>query len=160
MGALFSPCRTWRYALTRELDGDGRVAFVGLNPSTGDEARDDPTIRRCLGFARDWGFARLDVVNLYALRTTDPRTLWNAGDPVGPENDRILARVLGDADLVVAAWGVHARQERLRDVACILGRLQLHALGVTKAGAPRHPLYVRAGVRPSLYGNPLRTIVQ
>ena len=125
--------------------------FVGLNPSTADEARDDPTIRRCVGFARDWGFARLDVVNLYAFRSTDPRALWRAGDPVGPENDLVLAHVLGRADFVLAAWGVHARQERVRDVASILGRLRLHALGVTNAGAPRHPLYVRADARPSLY---------
>lgn len=149
--ALFSPCGTWRYALTRELGGRRTVAFVGLNPSTADETRDDPTIRRCIGFARSWGFARLDVVNLYAFRATRPRDLWLADDPVGPENDDVLARALADADLVVAAWGIGARRERLADVAGLLAQRTLHALGVTKAGAPRHPLYVPADVRPSVY---------
>jgi hypothetical protein len=145
--ALFSDCRTWRYSLTRELGGAGTVAFVGLNPSTADERADDPTIRRCIGFARHWGYARLDVVNVYALRATDPRALRTADDPVGPENDRVLGEVLDEADLVVAAWGVHARRNRVQQLATILARVPLHALGVTKEGAPRHPLYVRADAR-------------
>jgi hypothetical protein len=149
--ALFSECRTWRYALARELGGVGTVAFVGLNPSTADEAKDDPTIRRCIGFARDWGFGRLEVVNVYAFRAGDPRDLRRAGDPVGPENDRVLARVLDGAELVVAAWGVHARADRLAELDAVLGGRPLHALGVTKNGAPRHPLYLRADVRPTPY---------
>src|SRR5919204_4199606 len=104
----FSECRTWRYSLTRGLDGsDGTVAFVGLNPSTADETTDDPTVRRCIGFAREWGFARVEVVNVYAFRARDPRELWRADDPVGPDNDRILAQVLDGAELVIAAWGMH-----------------------------------------------------
>jgi hypothetical protein len=151
--ALFSACRTWRYELARELAGAGTVAFVGLNPSTADEASDDPTIRRCIGFARGWGFARLEVVNLYAFCTTDPRELWRADDPVGPENDRILAEVFDGAELVIAAWGMHARAERLGELATVLGNRRLHALGVTKNGAPRHPLYVRADVQPWPYAH-------
>jgi hypothetical protein len=149
--ALFSPCRTWRYSLTRALDGEGTVAFVGLNPSTADETTDDPTVRRCVGFARGWGFARLEVVNLYAFRATNPRQLWRADDPVGPENDRVLASVVAGADLVVAAWGTQPRPGRLAELAGILGGRPLHALALTKDGAPRHPLYVRGDVRPSLY---------
>ena len=131
------------------------MVFVGLNPSTADEEADDPTIRRCVGFARDWGFARLDVVNIYAFRATDPRALWAADDPVGPENDRVLAQVVGSADLVVAAWGVQARRDRVRDLAGILARVPLYALGVAKEGAPRHPLYVRADAQPAPYEFPL-----
>jgi hypothetical protein len=149
--ALFSTCRTWRYVLTRELDGAGTVAFVGLNPSTADEANNDPTIRRCIGFARAWGFGRLEVVNVYAYRASEPRELWRADDPVGPENDRLLAQVLDGADLVIAAWGVHARPQRLAELAGLLDGTRLHALGVTKNGAPRHPLYLQSGVRPSPY---------
>jgi hypothetical protein len=153
MRARFSECRTWRYSLTRGLEGgDGTVvAFVGLNPSTADEAHDDPTVRRCIGFAREWGFARVEVVNVYAFRARDPRELWRADDPVGPDNDRILAQVLDRAELVIAAWGMHAPAERLDELAPVLDRRPLHALGVTKNGAPRHPLYLRADVRPSPY---------
>jgi hypothetical protein len=153
--ALFSECRTWRYALTREFEGAGTVAFVGLNPSTADEANDDPTIRRCIGFARDWGFARLAVVNVYAFRASDPRDLWRADDPVGPENDRVLAQVLHGAEVVIAAWGMHARADRLAELAPVLDGRRLHALGVTKNGAPRHPLYLSADLRPSPYVSPL-----
>ena len=149
--ASFSECRTWRYSLSRELAGDGVVAFAGLNPSTADEAHDDPTIRRCIGFAREWGFGRLDVVNLYAFRAGHPPDLWAAHDPVGPENDRVLAQVLDRAGLVIAAWGMHARADRLIELAAVLGGRPLHALGVTKNGAPRHPLYVRADARPTPY---------
>jgi hypothetical protein len=150
--ALFSTCRTWRYALTRELaDGAGTVAFVGLNPSTADDASDDPTIRRCIGFARDWGFARLEVVNVYALCASSPRDLWRADDPVGPENDRVLAQVLDGAELVIAAWGRHARADRLAQLAAVFDGRRLHALGVTKTGAPRHALYLRSDARPSPY---------
>jgi hypothetical protein len=145
--ALFSPCRTWRYSLSRQLSGAGTVAFIGLNPSTADETRDDPTIRRCLGFARDWGFALLEVVNVYGLRATDPRDLRRASDPVGPGNDRALSRALERADLVVAAWGVHARPERIAELRWAFGHVQLHALGLTRSGAPRHPLYLRADAK-------------
>jgi hypothetical protein len=141
---LFSPCRTWRYSLRRRLSGTGTVAFVGLNPSTADEARNDPTIRRCLGFARRWGFGLLEVVNVYGLCATEPRALWAAPDPVGPGNDRVLSAVVERADLVVAAWGVHARRARIAELEWAFEGVRLHALGFARDGAPRHPLYVRA----------------
>jgi hypothetical protein len=130
--------------LRRRLGGTGTVAFIGLNPSTADEGRDDPTIRRCLGFARRWGFGLLEVVNVYGLCATEPRALWDAPDPVGPENDRVLSAVLERADLVVAAWGVHARRERIAELRWALKDVEIHALGLTQGGAPRHPLYLPA----------------
>jgi hypothetical protein len=149
MSAYFSPCWTWRYSLTREpapQTGEGTVVFIGLNPSTADESRDDPTIRRCIGFARRWGFARLEVLNLFAFRATKPTALLDADDPVGPKNDSTIATVLRAADLVVCAWGAFPNDERSAHV------LQLvavpHCLGVTKNGSPRHPLYVRASADP------------
>lgn len=125
------------------------MTFVGLNPSTADETQDDPTIRRCIGFARDWGYARLKMLNLYAYRATDPRELRHAPDPVGLENDHVLSVVFGGSDLIVAAWGSCADAER---VAKVMG-WPIHprvCLGLTKAGAPRHPLYVQrsASLRP------------
>lgn len=141
----------YRYSLTRDvapLDGDGTVTFVMLNPSTADAEQDDPTIRRCVGFARSWGFARLKVVNLYAYRATDPRDLYAyEGDRVGPENDCTIAKVVGGSDLVVCAWGANnanGRDEKVLDLIAAP-----HSLGLTKnGGKPRHPLYVRADTRP------------
>ena len=144
----------YRYSLTRwVLDGVARdrateagretCLFVMLNPSTADADRDDPTIRRCMRFTRDWGFARLKVVNLYALRATDPKALWLADDPVGPENDHNLALAFGMCDASIAAWGAHAKPERVAEVMAI-PMAPRYALGLTKHGAPRHPLYMRA----------------
>ena len=146
--AAFSRCGAYRYALWREWDDRGpTVLFIALNPSTADHRRDDPTIRRCIRFARDWGFGRLVVANLFAYRTPEPALLRIAESPVGPRNDRWLARLAADASLVLAAWGTHGdylgRADRVRS------RLQaLHCLGTTKGGLPRHPLYVRHDVCP------------
>ncbi len=147
--ALISDCQSYRYWLKRcwlhEPDvGDGCVLFVMLNPSTADAELNDPTIRRCIGFARSWGFVELMVANLYAFRATQPSDLWKASDPVGPENDQWLDQLAEDADQIVCAWGANARDDRIDD---FLRRMQtankpLFCLGTTKAGAPRHPLYI------------------
>lgn len=141
--ASFSQCGQYRYALWRQWDRGGpTVLFVGLNPSTADHMRDDPTVRRCIGFARDWGFGRLVVVNLFALRSTSPRALRRAPDPVGPRNDRWIARLAADAELVIAAWGALGNyRDRARLVTSTLS--DLYCLGRTRDGSPRHPLYVR-----------------
>lgn len=144
-GATFDLTRRYRYHLWREWDATlPVVAFVLLNPSTADARRDDPTIRRCLGFARAWGFGRLEVVNLFALRATDPAALRQADDPIGQRNDEHLRRAVRAADRVVAAWGnggrLHGRGD---EVMCRLGEPVV--LGWTKLGQPRHPLYVGGG---------------
>jgi hypothetical protein len=145
-GASISPCCQYRYTLTRRFSGDAREAlFIMLNPSTADAIQDDPTIRRCLGFAAREGCGQLTVVNLFAFRATRPEDLIKAADPVGPVNDRYLADQIRthreSGGLIVAAWGAHdfARM-RAREVA---KRGPFHCLGMTKAGDPRHPLYVR-----------------
>lgn len=146
----------YRYTLTRSDYGDApwlsmhepRLLWIMLNPSTADERQDDPTIRRVKAFTRRLGYSGLTVVNLYALRSTDPRGLWAADDPVGPANDRTIAdeafaAVTDDAP-IIAAWGANARPERVAQVLAIPHLApRLHCLGVTKAGAPRHPLYLR-----------------
>lgn len=140
---------TYRYTLQRGpwLTGQWTVLFVMLNPSTADDQRDDPTIRRCMGFAKTWGFQMMLVGNLYALRATDPHELHTAEDPIGPENDRWLARLVWEATETVVAWGAtpRPRPERAQHV---LDWLEAHGgpitcLGRTKDGSPRHPLYVR-----------------
>lgn len=104
-GAEFSPCRRYRYGLYRGWQlGTGFAMFVGLNPSTADETADDPTIRRCIAFARAWGYGALFMANLFAYRATNPTEMLAQADPVGPENDATLARLAAQADVVVAAW--------------------------------------------------------
>lgn len=139
----------YRYALTRRWSsGAATVVFMMLNPSTADASRDDPTIRRCAGFARREGASGLIVVNLYAFRATRPADLWTVSDPVGPDNDAVLASTLTEAASsewpVISAWGAHARPQRVRavtDIAQSCGA-RLLALGVTRNGSPRHPLYL------------------
>lgn len=145
--ASFSRCGRYRYALQRQLEasGQGAVLFVMLNPSTADACRDDPTIRRCIGFARRLGARRLLVGNLYAYRATLPRQLFAAEDPVGPGNDRWLRRMARQVDRIVVAWGAHAVPERVQRVGRLLAGVHsepLLALGLTVSGQPRHPLYL------------------
>jgi len=105
--AVFSPCRTWRYVLERVWwpRDQHRVPFLGLNPSTADEIEDDPTVRRCLGYAKQWGFGGMIMLNIFAFRATNPRVMKAAADPVGPDNDGCLTTVANRVTLVVAAWG-------------------------------------------------------
>jgi hypothetical protein len=147
-GAAFSPCGRYRYLLTRRLGNQRRTAtFILLNPSTADAERDDPTIRRCLGFARRWGCGRVFVLNLFALRATDPTELRRAADPVGPDNARWLAQVLRRArrGRIVCGWGIHgAHLSQDRTAMHLLAELRVRPLtfGMTKHGHPRHPLYL------------------
>jgi hypothetical protein len=125
--------------------------FVMLNPSTADETTDDPTIRRCIGFATDWGHAALTVVNLYSLRATRPADLFASRARLGADDDRVLLEHAERADFVLAAWGAHGtRDGRGAEVMSLLAKAQLtvHALGLTKNGQPRHPLYARRAARP------------
>ncbi|TMG72243.1 MAG: DUF1643 domain-containing protein [Chloroflexi bacterium] len=148
-GASFSRDRRYRYRLWRRWDAARPVvAFVMLNPSTADAARDDPTIRRCIGFARSWGYGRLEVVNLFAYRATDPRSLRHVPDPVGPANLRHLAAATARARLVIAAWGADPSANDAPARKRVLSRPELRCLGLTRSGAPRHPLYVPATARP------------
>lgn len=152
MEAKFSPCRRYRYELWRTWDDSAPCAvFIGLNPSTADETQDDPTIRRCMRFARDWGFGRLCMLNLFAIRETDPKKMMLAEDPVGKLNDATLNRMTVGARMVVAAWGVHGEHMNRGNAVRRMLTGRLHHLGLTKAGHPKHPLYLKASTRPSLW---------
>lgn len=149
MSAEISPCGQYRYTLTRPplapYPDRGTAAFCMLNPSTADATLDDPTIRRCRGFAERWGCNGITVVNLYALRSKDPRALWNHADPVGPMNDYWLRLVARECGGMVCAWGANAKPERVAQAVQALraAGAKLYCLGTTKDGHPRHPLYVR-----------------
>jgi hypothetical protein len=156
--ALLSADGAYRYTLTRRWgDRAPAVVWIMLNPSTADDAVDDPTIRRCVGFTRGWGYDAITVVNLYALRATDPDILRGAADPVGPDNDHTLsAHASAAVGLKVAAWGAHplaAGRARHLLARGVLPAAGLACLGVTAAGQPRHPLYVPAA-QPTRQWNP------
>jgi hypothetical protein len=143
----------YRYRLWRTLASggrSGRLLFVMLNPSTADATINDPTLRRCISFASDWGFGSLEVCNLFAYRATDPEVLARLPDPIGPENDRHLLAAAARAETIIAAWGGRGDLKgRAAQVKALLVCCRpLFCLGLTKGGAPRHPLYVRRGTAP------------
>ncbi len=146
--ALISACGLYRYSLIREWAPGDRLGFIMLNPSTADAKEDDATIRRCIGFARLWGYGGIVVGNLFALRSKDPAALREAVDAVGPVNDKMLVALSDEVKTLVAGWGAHPfAAERARKV-CGLLPDRLSCLGVTKAGHPKHPLYLRADTQP------------
>lgn len=156
--ATISSCGQYRYTLTRLWDEKKPGAlFIMLNPSTADASVDDPTIRRCVGFARAWDCGSVTVVNLFAFRATRPADLISLAksalaDAVGPDNDKHIRRALDDhngrGDYIVCAWGSHGSnpvlRARLKHVIYYLPLADLLCLDTTKNGDPRHPLYCRA----------------
>lgn len=154
--AMLDPTRSYRYDLMRTWGKPsfspsakvGACVFIMLNPSTADENLDDPTIRRCVGFAQAWGYRMLHAVNLFGLRATNPKALYAAADPVGPRNDFWIKEVTERAGVIVAAWGVHgAFNRRDRQVMDLLREKRVFCLGKTKHGAPRHPLYIKGDTK-------------
>lgn len=164
---VFSADRLFRYTLWREwpapepnlyYTADPHLAYypgkhheflmvVGLNPSTADETKDDPTIRRCIGFAKAWGFGALCMTNLFAYRATDPRKMMGYSNPIGAENDRWLTAIAREASLVIAAWGT--KGEFLGRDSEVLKLLDnLHCFRITTDGFPEHPLYMPADTMP------------
>jgi len=142
-GASFSDCRTWRYILWRTWDDRlPVVAFIGLNPSTADEMNDDPTVRRCCGFAKAWGFGGIYMLNLFAFRATDPKKMKEAPDPIGPENDIAISIHAFKAGKVVFCWGNHGAFMG-RGKAVMEKIHPAEVFGFTKQGEPKHPLYLR-----------------
>jgi hypothetical protein len=155
--ALLSPDGLYRYTLDRTWNPSrGWVAWVMLNPSTADGLADDATIRRCIGFTRAWGYGALRVVNLYALRSTEPDALWSHPDPVGPDNDHHLRLTAAGAARygfpIVAAWGAFPRADaRVEQVLKLPCMDRLSVLKLTKGGRPGHPLYLKGDLVPELW---------
>ena len=154
-GAIFSDCRTYRYVLWRVWDTSKPVmAVIGINPSTADETEDDPTIRRCISFAKAWGYGGLYMINLFAYRATDPKAMKASSNPVGSGNDAWIGHVLEKCNLILAAWGNHgsflSRDMDVKNLVIKQGK-QLKALAVNVSGQPKHPLYIKADTKPFYY---------
>jgi hypothetical protein len=143
--AWYSECGSWRYRLMRRWGAGAMLVAVLLNPSTATEAQDDATVARLVRRARAAGFSGVDLRNLFALRAREPAALRRAADPVGPGNGVVLAL---PGDPVLCGWGA-AGGARGQAVAAALraGGRRLLCLGLTRQGAPRHPLYVPASQR-------------
>jgi hypothetical protein len=164
--AVYSPGdpALYRYALTisnkgaiekpEEIGGPRFVAFVGLNPSTATEAKDDPTVKRCRRFADSWGFDGIVMLNAYAWRDTDPRKMKAAAEPVGVANDHFLRAAGATCGMVVLCWGNHADAGRVEELRVLFEGVEVKALRVTKSGAPEHPLYMPSAIVPAVYGFP------
>lgn len=152
--AEFSDDRRFRYKLWRAWDLNlPTLMFLMLNPSTADETEDDPTIRRCIGFAKRWGYGSLWIGNLWAFRATDPAELKAAWWPVGRQNDEAIRDMATASERIICAWGAHAEEMPGRGphvVNTVLGsqRNKLYCLDATKSGQPAHPLYLPANKKP------------
>lgn len=148
--AVISDCLRYRYRLYRSWSDGPFVVFLMFNPSTADAQEDDPTIRKCIGFAKRWGYPGITVVNLFALRSTDPKAIEKHlyADAVGIENDSQILTACTTAKQVVAAWGCgqHLKMHRdrpekvIKMIQSYYPDLELVCLGRSKDGSPRHPL--------------------
>ncbi len=150
--AELSNCRHYRYALWRTWDESKPYAMIiGLNPSTADEIKNDPTITRCINFAKSWGYGGVCMANLFAYRTSNPSDMKSQKYPIGTDNDIWLTKLAQDAGIVVAAWGNDGNHLN-RSSAVIEIIPNLHYLKMNLSGEPAHPLYLRAELTPIKMG--------
>lgn len=160
MIATFSQDRVYRYTLWRNWSvglftptgkPDRYVNFICLNPSTADEIHDDNTIRKCVKFAKTWGFGAMCVTNLFAYRSTDPKAMMLVDEPIGSENDYYLENIAKNADLVIAAWSQYGNhRNRATGVRTNLATIDMHYLRMGKGKDPQpwHPLYLPDVTKP------------
>lgn len=155
--AVFSPCRTWRYTLERYWDKSKPfVLFILLNPSTADEMQDDPTNRRGISFAKDWGYGGVIFCNLFAFRTAYPAELRKAVDDknVMLNNYRHVLYMAKKAGIVICAWGINGKHlDRGKYMLDLLSDrdIETYHMGLTKDGYPKHILYLKADTKPQLW---------
>jgi hypothetical protein len=157
IGTVFSECETYRYTLERtwEKFPVRYCMFLMLNPSTADDVKNDPTIIRCVNYAKAWGYDGLYVGNLYGFRATQPQDMWyrwrQQEDIIGPDNDMWLRKMARKSEIIVAAWGSQAIPERVVYVRTLLNLTRttdLHYLQLCANGMPSHPLYLNGKLKP------------
>lgn len=150
-GAILSSCKKHRLQLWREWDFNlPKVLFIMLNPSTADHEQDDPTLRRCIDFAKQWGYGGLYIGNLYSLRAADPKTLVKVSKFNHRDNHKHIVSIAQQCQLVVCAWGNYPIIKKLGTPLNILKQLnqKLHCIDLSKTGTPKHPLYLKKSLTP------------
>lgn len=157
-GAVFDPTYAFRYHLWRVWDETKpRACFLLLNPSTADEFVLDPTLRRCEGYSKAWGYGGMNILNLFAFRATDPDALKKTDDPVGPENDAFIVRIATQAPIILCGWGSHPfAKSRILAVKNQLAGTKLSCLKKTQTGEPCHPLYLKKTLVPMPLVSPVK----
>ena len=147
----FSTDRKYRYTLKHIWDSTkDNIVFIGLNPSTADENKLDPTLRRIRGFASSWGYGSFTMLNAFAFRATNPSDMKSQDDPIGPENNSWIKLVCGSSDISIACWGVNgAFMNRGEQIRRMLDKL--YYIKLTKDGYPSHPLYLKKDLTPSIW---------
>lgn len=139
--AVFSDCSRYRWLLMRRWNEGSKICmFIGLNPSTADYSNDDPTVSRCVGFARKWGCSAMYMMNAYAFRATDPKVMKRQSDPVGQQCDEHLKAISASCSIKVACWGAHIETYRQTELKRMIPGLK--CFGLTAKGYPKHPLYL------------------
>lgn len=146
--ANISKDKIYRYTLSRTWDSKKpTVLFIGLNPSIADENVDDPTVTRCINFAKDWGYGTLLMANLFAYRTTYPKEIYLIDDPIGKDNDYYLLECVKQSDLIIACWGNNGtymdREKIIKELVP-----NLYCLQKNKNGTPHHPLRLPRNINP------------
>ena len=150
-GAILSSCKKHRLQLWREWNSNlPKVLFIMLNPSTADHEQDDPTLRRCMDFAKQWGYGGLYIGNLYSFRAADPRTLLKVSKFSHRDNYKHISTMAQQCQLLVCAWGNYPIIKKLGTPLNILKQLnqKLHCIALSKTGTPKHPLYLKKSLTP------------
>ena len=154
--AIISEDRKYRYSLTREdpyarKDAFSNLLFVMLNPSTADDQKDDPTLRKCIGFMHRWNYRNLEVVNLFAVRASDPTYIKCVSDPIGPDNLVAQTNALRKAHKVIVGWGRNGYYLDADRKFCELANsldVPIYAIRINLSGSPAHPLYIPYDIQP------------
>ena len=146
--ANISKDKIYRYTLSRTWDSTKpTVLFIGLNPSIADENIDDPTITRCINFAKDWGYGTLLMANLFAFRSTYPKEIYLIDDPIGKDNDHYILECVKQSNLIIACWGNNGtymdREKIIKELVP-----NLYCLQKNKNGTPHHPLRLPRDINP------------
>ena len=155
--AIISKCGNYRYSLSRIWDKDKPlVMFLMFNPSTADTDRDDPTIRKCIGYAKNWGYGGILVGNLFAFRSSDPLDLLYSDNPIGKHNGEYLEKMFDKSSIIIFAWGNQKILDKIydgpfKDFSKNKNREKYYYLELSKRGTPKHPLYLKKELKPIKY---------
>ena len=146
--AILSKDRKYRYVLSRIWnDSEPMIMFIGLNPSTADEKEDDPTIRKCIDFAKNWGYGGFYMLNLFAFRATHPEDMFKENEPIGKDNDKYIKEYSKKCDKVMCVWGNNGvYKNRSKEVLEMLDNA--YYLKLNQTGEPAHPLYLKSELVP------------